>query len=105
MINAIRILALCLLISSFFFSSCKSGNSSGDSTIATDSASITAGEKLFVQNCSSCHGFLQDGIGPQLGGVTGKNSVDWIKHFIQDPKTMISSGDKHAQALLKNTMQ
>ena len=49
--------------------SCNS-NQSGASSIATDTASINLGESVFSTNCSSCHNFRQDGIGPKLAGVT-----------------------------------
>jgi hypothetical protein len=41
------------------------------------------------------------GIGPQLAGVTTEHSVDWLKHFIRDPKKAIDSGDTTAQKLFK----
>ena len=78
---------LLLIISSayvFFFCSCGSGNNT--KTIESDSASIARGETAFSKNCSSCHNFIQDGIGPQLAGLTEKVPADWISTFIHDPK-------------------
>ena len=69
-----------------YFNSCNSGTSLDDSSISKDSATIAAGEASFTQHCSSCHNFRQDGIGPQLGGLTTEVSADWIQHFIRDPK-------------------
>src|SRR5215467_1565907 len=87
----------------FLFSdSCSTGAASNNNDIATDPASISAGEKTFDSNCSACHNFRQDGIGPQLSGVTATMSVDWIRRFIRDPVQMASSGDEHAQQLHKN---
>ena len=86
---------------SLYFISCKSGNSPDASSIATDSATIVMGEASFIQKCSGCHNFRGDGIGPQLGGITTEVSVDWIRHFIMDPKKIIDSGDERAQTLLK----
>ncbi len=74
---------------------------SGD-IIATDSLSVSKGQLLFQENCSSCHGFRQDGIGPNLSGITTSDSVSWIKQFIRDPKAMAESGDEHARKLLAN---
>jgi glucose/arabinose dehydrogenase/cytochrome c2 len=68
---------------------------------AEDSAQIAKGEALFNQNCSGCHNFRQDGIGPQLGGLTTKVSSVWIERFIKNPQKMISSGDKRAQQQFK----
>ncbi|MEJ0033607.1 MAG: c-type cytochrome [Bacteroidota bacterium] len=56
------------------------------------------GQTLFERNCSSCHNFRADGIGPQLGGVVEKTSTEWVKNFIKDPKSMIDAGDEHASA-------
>jgi glucose/arabinose dehydrogenase/cytochrome c2 len=70
-------------------------------SIATDSTSIVNGQTVFLQTCSACHNFRQDGIGPQLGGITEKASVEWIKSFIKDPQGMIKSGDERAETLFK----
>ena len=51
------------------------------------------GEVVFEQNCSSCHNFRANSIGPQLGGVAEAAPADWIKNFIKDPKGMIESAD------------
>src|SRR5438067_271876 len=82
-----------------YLSSCNSETSVNNNSIATDSAKVAAGETSFNQNCSGCHNFRQDGIGPQLGGLTTKVSADWIEHFIKNPQQIISSGDKRAQQL------
>jgi mono/diheme cytochrome c family protein len=71
------------------------------SSIATDSVTVMKGQTAFLQNCSACHNFRQDGIGPQLGGITQKVSAEWIKNFIKNPQEMINAGDEHAQNLYK----
>ncbi|MEP7347195.1 MAG: cytochrome c, partial [Gemmatimonadaceae bacterium] len=68
-------------------------------SISTDSAVIAKGEVTFVRNCSGCHNFRQDGIGPHLGGLTAQVSPDWIERFIRDRSTLIESGDQRAQRL------
>jgi hypothetical protein len=78
--------------------SCKPGPSNNDS-IATDSITIAAGEKSFNINCSGCHNFRQDAIGPQLSGLTNDISADWIENFIKDPEQLINSKDAHAVEL------
>jgi glucose/arabinose dehydrogenase/cytochrome c2 len=78
--------------------SCKPGASNNDS-IASDSATIAAGEKSFNINCSGCHNFRQDAIGPQLSGLTNNISADWIENFIKDPQQLINSKDTHAVQL------
>jgi len=83
-----------------FFQSCKSGSSDSDA-IATDSLTISQGEISFNKNCSGCHNFRQDGIGPQLSGLTEEVSPSWIHHFIENPQKMIDTGDARATALFK----
>jgi glucose/arabinose dehydrogenase/cytochrome c2 len=84
----------------YFFSSCNSGTSN-KSSIATDTATISAGAALFNKNCSGCHNFKHDAIGPQLGGITSEVTFDWIQHFIRDPKKTIESGDTRTQRLIR----
>ncbi|HMH31949.1 MAG TPA: PQQ-dependent sugar dehydrogenase, partial [Puia sp.] len=81
--------------------SCNSGKSPDEQGIATDSATIALGQSAFVQQCSGCHNFRQDGIGPALGGITNDVPVDWIQHFIRDPKKMLASGDERTGRLVK----
>jgi len=57
------------------------------------------GQVVFEQNCSSCHNFRANSIGPQLGGVAGTVADDWIKKFIKDPKGMITSADERSEML------
>src|ERR1700712_5796107 len=77
--------------------SCSPGKSKN--LIATDSLSITNGQLLFQTNCSGCHNFRHDGIGPNLSGITETDSVSWLKEFIRNPKAMIDSGGEHAKKL------
>jgi mono/diheme cytochrome c family protein len=79
-------------------SSCNLSTSSNNS-IATDSAAIAAGEKSFNINCSGCHNFRQDAIGPQLSGLTNEIPAEWIENFIKDPQQLINSKDGHAVQL------
>lgn len=83
------------------FNSCKLSNPSGSNSIAADSATIASGEASFIQKCSGCHNFKMDGIGPQLGGITTQVSVDWLQHFIHNPKNAIDSGDQRAKTLFE----
>ncbi len=83
----------------YFFSSCKTRTSVDNSSIATDTATIAAGEVSFNKNCSGCHNFIQDGIGPQLGGLTTEVPADWIQNFIKNPQQVISSGDERARQM------
>lgn len=84
-----------------YCNACNSGASAGSKSNTADSATIAKGEAAFNQNCSGCHNFRQDGIGPQLSGLTTKVSAEWIKHFIKNPQQVINSGDEHALQLYK----
>ncbi len=91
---------VCFLGSMLILASCDSKRSDGPD-IATDSVSIATGEKIFNQNCVSCHTFNRDAIGPALGGVTTQMPATWLKNFIKDPKAVIESGDPRAKELLE----
>ena len=65
------------------------GHGKATNTISTDSLSIARGKIIFDQSCSGCHGFHQDGIGPDLSGIIEKDSADWIKEFIHSPQAMV----------------
>ena len=67
-----------------------------NNTIVIDTAIIKAGERSFNANCSGCHNFKQDGIGPQLSGITTQASEDWITQFIKNSQQMIASKDERA---------
>lgn len=69
--------------------------------ISTDSEQIIAGKVLFENNCSTCHNFQQNGIGPNLSGVSHSVESEWIKRFIKDPAQVIDANDPRATALFK----
>jgi glucose/arabinose dehydrogenase len=82
----------------FVFTSC--GPSLARDSFATDSLSITRGRDLFQINCSACHNFHQNGIGPDLSGITQIDSAGWLRKFIRDPKALAGSGDEKAKSVL-----
>lgn len=94
-IIAIAVLLLLNLIK------CNSGQDPGNDAIATDTATTAQGRRSFNDKCTSCHNFRQDGIGPQLAGITSNHSIGWIKNFIKDPKKVIDSGDTTAIKIFK----
>ncbi|MBM3984553.1 MAG: cytochrome c, partial [Planctomycetes bacterium] len=58
--------------------------------------------RYFELNCTSCHTIGGGALtGPDLKDVLARKDSDWIKHFIQDPKRVIDSGDAYAQELLR----
>lgn len=84
-----------------FVNMSRSGTYTDNKFIGEDSETIAKGEAIFNRNCSGCHNFRQDGIGPQLGGLTTEVSADWIQNFVKNPRKVIQSGDKRAQQLFK----
>ncbi len=82
----------------FYLAGCSS-NPSYQEKISDDPAVIAAGKSLFLQQCSGCHNFKQDGIGPQLGGVTKELSPGWIRNFIKNPDSVVKSDDEQGKKL------
>ncbi|TKK65544.1 c-type cytochrome [Ilyomonas limi] len=74
-------------------------NENNKESISNDPAVIAKGEALFNQQCSGCHNFRQDAIGPQLSGITAMQSPHWITSFIKNPQEVINSKDKYAVEL------
>jgi glucose/arabinose dehydrogenase/cytochrome c551/c552 len=68
--------------------------------ISTSSDQIVNGRKLFEQNCSSCHNFNENAIGPNLSGLTRQTETDWIRKFIKNPSELIVAKDERALRLL-----
>jgi len=64
-----------------------------------DAVVIHKGDSLFIQYCSGCHNFKQDGIGPQLAGITKTETQTQLLAFIKNPNSVIQSGDMHADQL------
>ncbi|MEO9003957.1 MAG: PQQ-dependent sugar dehydrogenase [Ginsengibacter sp.] len=89
------------LVVLIYFISCHQGNFTDSNGISSDSTSVAKGEATFTKDCSGCHNFRQDAIGPQLAGITDKVPVDWISHFIRNSQKMIDSGDVRAVQLHK----
>ena len=78
---------------------CKHSLPSETNLYSTDPGEIAEGQTLFTGNCSSCHNFRQDGIGPALAGITDEAPRDWLRHFIRNPQGMIESGDERSKEL------
>ena len=87
-------------LQSYFLISCNSVDKTTSVAITSDSVTIAKGEISFGEKCSSCHNFSQDGIGPQLGGITNTEPLSWLKNFISNPKKTIDAGDTTALKLL-----
>jgi cytochrome c2 len=64
-------------------------------------ASVEQGEKIFKQNCTSCHSMGSTKVvGPGLKGVMSRvPSEDWLKTWIKNNVAMIKSGDAYANKI------
>lgn len=94
------VLSSALLIVVFLSIAACHPDRSGYEDLATDSATVAKGQRAFADNCSACHNFRQDGIGPQLAGVTRQVSADWLRRFIRNPESVLKSDDERGQKLL-----
>jgi mono/diheme cytochrome c family protein len=77
----------------------------GKNLYSQDKQLLAKGESLFQNNCSTCHNFLQKGIGPNLAGVTTEVSPAWLRKFIRNAPEQINSGDARATRLFKEYNQ
>lgn len=75
------------------------GNNNNNSSNTSDSVDATAANKLFQQNCASCHGNNLEGkVGPNLQKIGSKMSKDDILKQIKNggggmPAGLISGSD------------
>lgn len=90
-----------ITLSAVFLFECKTNEQENTGDVPIDSLAISQGQVIFTQNCTSCHNFKTDGIGPHLGGLTKEVPVEWIKKFIKDPKSTIEMGDERASRLFE----
>lgn len=95
-INHLTFLLIFSLFSVINFAQAQDAAASEDG-ISTDPAMISAGEKLFKGNCTSCHQVHKKVIGPALANVWERvPSKEWIYSFIQNSTKVIASGDEYA---------
>ena len=64
-------------------------------------AAFTSGQKLFKQNCSSCHKLQGKLVGPALAGVEQKYADDpeWLYAWIKNSSKLIKQKDEKALAI------
>lgn len=64
--------------------------------------SAQSGKAIFEKNCSSCHtvgkGRL---VGPDLSGVTGKYSEEWLLKWTKSSQSLVNSGDTDAKKIFE----
>ncbi len=68
-------------------------------SIDTSEIAIQRGKLTFDQQCSSCHNFQQNSIGPNLSGLTYTVETEWIRKFIKNPASLINGKDERAVKL------
>jgi len=61
-------------------------------------------EQYFNQNCKACH-TIGGGktIGPDLKGVSERQTREWLISWMMDPAGVLKSGDAYAQKILKES--
>ncbi|MEM9722722.1 MAG: PQQ-dependent sugar dehydrogenase, partial [Bacteroidota bacterium] len=96
-----------LLILPLLFLSCEeiASSTSTKNTYARGEMSIQHGMELFNQYCASCHSFSENGIGPNLAGVTSEVDKEWLVSFVQNAPAAIEGGDKRAVELFETYKQ
>jgi len=64
---------------------------------------LNTGEYLFRTRCESCHsiGGGENGLGPDLLGVTERRERAWLTRWLKEPDKMLEEGDPTATALFK----
>ncbi len=60
---------------------------------------IQQGKILFEENCTVCHAIHEEIVGPALKDVHKRQTVDWLKKFINNSQKVIQSGDEYAVKL------
>jgi len=83
-------------LSLFFTLSCTPAKKEFGLEISTDASQILKGKELFEKQCSTCHNFNEDAIGPNLSGLTRQIETQWIKEFINNPAQAIEAKDPRA---------
>lgn len=94
------------------FSACIQGKAvsnkqikSQDNAYSKDTKVLARGQQLFQIYCSSCHNFLQKGIGPSLEQVTASVTPTWLKSFVRNAPAVIEKGDPRAKQLFEEYKQ
>ena len=67
------------------------------------SPQVELGEKLFRNNCATCHKVNRLINGPALAGVTKKyeNDKDWLYKWVRNSQGLVKAGDTRAVALFE----
>lgn len=89
----------------FFAISLSQWNVFAQTSYTTDAKTLAKGQQLFQANCSTCHNFLQKGIGPSLERATTELPADWLKKVIHNAPEVLASGDARLTKLFEDYKQ
>lgn len=67
---------------------------------AVDKYLAESGKDLFKTNCTACHKFSKQHIGPALSGIMDRRSPEWIMNMILNPEIMVQQ-DSIAKSLFE----
>lgn len=67
--------------------------------LAATGATAQDGAAIFKQNCTACHKIGARLVGPDLTGITEKQSDEWLRKFIHSSQGMVKSGDPAVKAI------
>lgn len=70
--------------------------------VPSEASHVKAGQQIFQDQCSRCHLFGEQKIGPSLASITDKKPVDWLVYFIQNSQEVIGGGDAYANYLFRS---
>lgn len=71
-------------------------------SVAAGADPIEDGRLSFEQKCAGCHTIAGgDRVGPDLQGVTGRRSGEWLLSFVTDPARLIAANDPVAVRLVE----
>ena len=100
----VRFATACLLVCCFLFSGVQAF--AQRDAVPTDEAIIKQGQGLFEEyQCNTCHAVDRKLVGPALGGVYDRRSLDWIYSWVKNSGLMIQNGDPQAVALFNEYNQ
>ncbi|WP_026950861.1 PQQ-dependent sugar dehydrogenase [Algoriphagus mannitolivorans] len=94
-----RLLTILLFGGVFLACSSKESEKFGED-ISTAQDQILKGKAIFEQECSTCHNFNANAIGPNLSGLTRQVESSWIRDFIKNPQAKLEAQDARALELL-----
>ncbi|WP_236974106.1 PQQ-dependent sugar dehydrogenase [Membranihabitans maritimus] len=97
--------AVVALLIIFFWIEFKSQEKTKETVYLSDPEVLIKGEKLFEDNCSSCHNFSHNSIGPGLQNTTNRLPKKWLKSFIRNAPEMISKKDARSMKLYEQFKQ